>query len=196
MAGGRKAMVTIGTDGVIDYVQMPDGQKFALGPVSVLRLITGVSESIRIAKRSLDSFLANNQVMMSVDLDRLWSLLPFQRARFSSANPLIRGSDHSPPSTENPMIKSASYDTFSAHVELAEDIVAKVAATDEVIDQLVAAGKRFNASAAKQDLHKIASRVAEIAQNVDLAQPWVGNDLSALNEQADKIQSLFPMSVK
>ena len=94
------------------------------------------------------------------------------------------------------MIKSASYDTFSAHVELAEDIVAKVAATDEVIDQLVTAGKRFDAARAKQDLHRIASRVAEIAQNVDLAQPWVGNDLTALNEQADKIQSLFPTSVK
>lgn len=188
-------MVTIGTDGVIDYVQLPDGHKYALGPVSVLRLISGVAPSIRGAKRSLDDFLANKQVMMSVDLDKLWSLLPFERARFSSTNPLMKGSDHSP-RTEKPMIKSASYDTFSAHVELAEDIVSKVAATDEVIDQLVLAGKRFDAARAKQDLHKIASRVAEIAQNVDLAQPWVGNDLAALSDQADKIQSLFPTSVK
>lgn len=189
-------MVIIGTDGVVDFVQMSDGQKFMLGPVSVLRLITGVSKSKGLAKKSLDTFLTNKQVMMAVDLDRLWSLLPFQRARYSSTNPLMRGSDHSPELTENPMIKSASYDTFSAHVEIAEDIVAKVAATDEVIDQLVTAGKRFDAARAKQDLHKIASRVAEIAQNVDLAQPWVGNDLSELADQAAKIQSLFPTSVE
>ena len=89
------------------------------------------------------------------------------------------------------MLKTASYDTFTANVETAEDIVAKVAATDEAIDRLMTAGKRFDSVRAKQDLHKIASRVAEIAQNVDLAQPWVGNDLADLSKRATEIHGLF-----
>jgi hypothetical protein len=189
MPSGRKAMVIIGTDGFVDYVQMPDGQKFMLGPVSVLRMITSLTPA-RACRRAVTTFLADKQVMLSVDLDHMWSLLPFHRARYSSTNPLMGRANHSP-LLENTMIKSASYDTFSAHVELAEDIVAKVAATDEAINRLVAAGKRFNAAKAKQDLHKIASRVAEIAQNVDLAQPWVGNDLSDLSAKASEIQGLF-----
>lgn len=198
-------MITVGTDGVVDYVQLPpDGQKFMLGPVSVLKLITCLTPA-RVLRKALNSFLSDKQVMLSVDIDHMWSLLPFRRARYSSVwasilpiarrgetstNPLMGRVNHGA-MLENTMIKQASYDTFSAHVELAEDIVAKVAATDEAIDRLVAAGKRFNASKAKQDLHKIASRVAEIAQNVDLAQPWVGNDLSDLSTKATEIQSLF-----
>jgi hypothetical protein len=187
-------MVTFGTDGFVDFVQMPDGQKYTLGPVSVLKLVSNLTRSARVARQTLDSFLRDKQVMMAVDLDRLWSLLPFKRSRYSSTNPLMGRPNHRPSALENTMLKSASYDTFAAHVELAEEIVAKVAATDEAVNRLVAAGKRFNSVRAKQDLLKIASRVAEIAQNVDLAQPWVGNDLSDLAAKASEIQSLFPTS--
>ena len=87
--------------------------------------------------------------------------------------------------------KQASFETFMANAELAEDIVAKIAAADETIDRLVQEGKRFNSVQAKEDLHKIASKVAEIAQNVDLAHPWVSNDLEDLSQSANKIYGLF-----
>lgn len=183
------AMVTVGTDGVVDYVQVPDGQKFMLGTVSVLRLITGVAKSHRSARVALEEFVANGKTMLSVDLDRMWELLPFRRARYSSTNPFMLGWDHSP---EEPEMKTASYDTLIAHVEMAEDIVTKVAETDLNIDRLVAEGKRFDAARAKSDLLKIASRVAELAEHVDLAQGWVGNDLAELHVQASEIHGLFP----
>jgi hypothetical protein len=41
------------------------------------------------------------------------------------------------------------------------------------------------------DLHKLASRVTEIAQNVDLAYPWVSNDLMELSKKASEIHGLF-----
>jgi hypothetical protein len=189
----RTAMVTFGTDGFVDYVQVPDGQRYMLGPVSVLRLITGLV-STRTARTALKEFVGSHRVMLSVDLDRMWEMLPFRRARFSSvANPLMSGPDRQARciETENPMLKIASYDTFTANVELAEDIVAKVAATDEAIERLRTAGKRFDSVRAKSDLHKIASRVAEIAQNVDLAQPWVSNDLADLSNMASEIHGLF-----
>lgn len=194
---GRVAMVTFGTDGFVDYVQVPDGQKFMLGPVSVLKLIMGLAP-LRVAKQALRQFVDERQVMLSVDLDRMWALLPFQRARFSSTNPLMGRPDRNTPrarlgETENQAaMKTASYDTFTAHVELAEDIVAKVAATNDAIDRLVTAGKKFDSVRAKADLHKIASRVAEITQNVDLAQPWVGSDLADLSKRANEIHGMFP----
>lgn len=191
----RKAMVTIGTDGVVDYVQVPEGQKFTLGPVSVLRLITGLVSSRRVARQALDEFLSKKQVMVSVDLDQMWAMLPYNRARYSSTNHLMGSADHSQPADqENQMPKNASYESFTENVEMAEDIVAKIAATNTTIDRLVAAGRKFNASRAKGDLMKIASRVEEITQNVDLAQPWVGADLAELSKKACEIYNLFPVS--
>jgi hypothetical protein len=144
------------------------------------------------ARKALQEFTSTGQVMLSVDLDRMWGMLPFQRARYSSspANPLMGLVDR-PVEMENYMPKTASYDTFSANMDLAEGIVTKVAATDEIIERLKKAGKRFDSVRAKADLHRIASRVTEIAQNVDLAQPWVGTDLSDLSKRADAIHELF-----
>lgn len=187
MPNERKAVVTVGTDGFVDYVQVPDGQKFMLGPVSVLRLITGAAKNARSARVALQEFLANGKAMLSVDLDQMWELLPFRRARYSSTNPFMPAWDH-----EETAMRIASYDTLIAHAEMAEDIVSKVAETDSRIEGLVAKGKRFDAVRAKQDLHRIAARVLDIAQNVDLAQGWVGEDLAELSAQANAIHGLFP----
>jgi len=185
--GARMGMVTVGTDGVVDYVQVPDGQRYMLGPVSVLRLIVGSTKSARSARIALDEFLANGKAVVSVDLDRMWDLLPFRRARYSSTNPFIEWDSH----TLEAEMRTASYDNLISNVEMAEDIVTKVAETDATIDRLVAAGKRFDSVRAKADLLKIASRVADITANVDLAHGWVGEDLSELSSQADAIQGLF-----
>jgi len=250
------ALVTIGTDGFVDWVQPSDGQKFMLGSISPLALITGLVP-IRTAKAALKEFLENKQVMLSVDLEKMWKLLPFKRARYSSThNSFVSNSsyrvitsgetkmdaeiktaieqqvaqiereikdlqasgmpknmlasqvetlkgmishikapspygDQSKNKTYYGLGKTASYDTFMANTEMAENVITKVAATDETIDRLVSEGKKFDSTRAKMDLHKLASRVTEIAQNVDLAYPWVGNDLADLSKRADEIHGLF-----
>ena len=84
-----------------------------------------------------------------------------------------------------------SYKTFRSNTELAETIVARVAATHDIVEKLVTAGKKFDSPRVKQDLHKIASSVGEIARDVDLAQPWVRGDLDKLATEADRIHGLF-----
>lgn len=84
-----------------------------------------------------------------------------------------------------------SYTTFQANTELAETIVARVAATHDIVEKLVTAGKKFDSPRAKQDLHRIASSVSEMARDVDLAQPWVRGDLDKLATEADRIHGLF-----
>lgn len=177
---GQRALVTFGTDGFVDYLQMPDGGRFSLGPVSVLRMITGLAKGRR-AKQALDEFLAAKHVLLAVDVERMWSLLPFRRARFSSANSLMR-----------PAFRAAMRsDPLTEHVELAEKIVAKVASTGARIDRLERDGKRFDADRARQDLHRIASRVTTIARDTDMAQPWVREELNELNRRASYMTYLF-----
>lgn len=87
--------------------------------------------------------------------------------------------------------KEASYEVLADNSNLAETIIQQVAETSETIDRLVTAGRRFNADKALEDLHTITARVTEILANVDLAQPWVANDLNALAKQASHIHGLF-----
>jgi len=269
----RKALVTIGTDGFVDYVQVPDGQRHMLGSVSVLSLIAALTP-LRHVRAALDEFLANKQVMLSVDLDKMWSMFPYHRARYSSTNPLIGEGDRTQLFSEKENVmspqeifvaqlasleeqvaaferqakiasgatesvsnarvallqglvanlrlaalppeflkniekkkeeakddkkdddkkdekKEASYEAFKSNTELAEGIVATVSATDEAINRLMSAGKKFNSVRAKADLHKIASQVTDIARDVDMAQDWVTKDLTELSKRASEIHNLF-----
>jgi hypothetical protein len=77
-------LVTFGTDGSKDWVRTPEGQKFALGPVSVLTLVSRLSRNSKTARRALDEFLKTGEVLMAVDDDRLWSLLAPIRARWAA----------------------------------------------------------------------------------------------------------------
>lgn len=87
--------------------------------------------------------------------------------------------------------KMASFDAFKANSELAEVIVAKVGEADQKIDRLVQAGRKFDVTRAKGDLYKIATKVAEIAESVDLAEPWIRGDLQKLATEAARIHKLF-----
>lgn len=174
---------------MVDYVQTPDGQKHMLGPVSVLRLVTGLVKP-RLARKALQEFTESNRTMVSVDLDQMWALLPYRRARYSSTEKGIQQPKNA--ETEKSMEKVASYSTFTSNIGLAEEIIEKLAETHQTIERLAAAGKKFDSTRAKGDLHKIAARVTEIAQDVDLAQPWISNDLEALYKRASEIHDLFP----
>lgn len=332
----RKAIVTIATDGLRDFVVLPDGERLLLGPVSVLKFVTSLSPLTH-ARKVLNGFNTAGSAMLTVDLEEMAELLKPVVARWSSAHPtpvdpLIYSTDrtstraegrqimadaktllerlgqiegtvtlldkrasesliapklheqlrsmvgglhfYSPgdqsknnswytgggkvdtadgntalpssathatalgtkvetaaapsstpvnapkpstsqvnapePSTANvyapktaadaapqaaapasQLSSTPSYDNFKQNTLLAENIIETVETTGQKVDALVTAGRKFNASAAKGDLFAIASQVTEILNNVDLAQPWVRNDLTALADKANRIHTLF-----
>lgn len=87
--------MTIGSDGVTDWIKT-EGQRFNLGPVSALRLVSGLVPRSQ-AKRVLDTFLSGKEAQLSVDPDKMWTLLAPHRARWSAdvsssiITPLLRG---------------------------------------------------------------------------------------------------------
>ena len=94
-----------------------------------------------------------------------------------------------PKEVTHPMGKSAA--VLNSNADVAEEILSKLATTSDKIDALVAAGRPFNASKAQYDLHKIASEVHNLLANVDLAEPWVANDLAEVATKAARIHDLF-----
>lgn len=87
--------------------------------------------------------------------------------------------------------KVASFDALQENSALAEGILQQVTTTEERIDQLVTAGRKFNAAKAKLDLHEVSSKLSSLLQDVDMAQPWVKNDLGKLAARATEIHDLF-----
>lgn len=84
----RRQLVTIGTDGLSDWVQPPDGVKYMLGPISMLKFVTelGTGGSYG-ARKTLDEFIKNGTSMLMVDPDLMWELLKPHRARWTSVTP-------------------------------------------------------------------------------------------------------------
>lgn len=279
----RKALVTVSTDGLRDFVTLPSGERKVLGTISVLKFVTELTPHIRLARQILNQFLKTGEALFTIDLDRMEELLAPRRARWSSISSLMSPPDRTstardmemadtnspdallqqlgkleetvtaldkhasggliapklhaelralvgsislpnfgdqskndafdnlgkpkvdtvpeggytpPASVTHPKMASApattpSVDALQANSTLADNILSTVEQTDEKIDQLVTAGRKFNASKAKNDLFVIASKVAEILNNVDLAEPWVQQDLTHLSDEANKIHSLF-----
>ena len=95
-----------------------------------------------------------------------------------------------PPSTPEP-----SFQNLKANTKLAEDTLSQVEQTLSKVDALVTAGRKFNASRAKSDLHRVAADVNEIISHVDLAQPWVRKDLQGLADRSAHLFGLFPAKV-
>ena len=273
---GKLVTVTLESDGVCDYVRLPSGERYNLGPVSVLRLVASLVTDRRRGRLAIENFNRSGKAVVPLDPDAMLAFLapkPTRRAAFK--DPLIPSlhwtpstsmegrnmSDHKrildlrlshiehairemntrvasgasvpsalhttvhraavslpdfgdqsknkayynlgepkvdtvedggwtpPPAVTHPMGKSAA--VLNANANVAEEILSKLATTSDKIDALTAAGRRFNAAKAQYDLHKIATEVHEILSNVDLAEPWVANDLAAVATKAAKIHDLF-----
>jgi hypothetical protein len=84
-----RTLITIGTDGLADWVRTPDGSKHNLGSVSVLSLVHKLSRDTRHAKAALDAFLRDGEAMIQVSEDQLWELLAPKRARWASDGSFI-----------------------------------------------------------------------------------------------------------
>lgn len=98
-------LVTIGTDGLRDWVQTADGQKFSLGPVSVLSFVARLVRSSRTAQKALHQFLKVGGALVTVDDDQMWSLLAPAQSRWA-AGPFM------PPSLGDPSPRKPSMSTI------------------------------------------------------------------------------------
>lgn len=78
-----RLLVTVGTDGFTDWVQLPDGSKLSLGPVSVLKFVSKLATG-REAQQALDGFLAEREAMLRVDETQMWELLAPRRRRWAA----------------------------------------------------------------------------------------------------------------
>ena len=314
----RRAIVTIGTDGLRDFVTLPGGQRMMLGTVSILRFVTELTP-LKFARRVLDAFNKGGSAVVTVDLDAMGELLKPHVSRWGTTgaftSSLIPHADRTSmregpamadaktllerlgkiegvvtlldkhasgqliapklhqelrslvgglhfydpgdqskndswyidsapkvdtadgnvklpanathshalsvkpeeaststtsvyapePSTKPVHAKTASegapvaapaaaqpsLESLKGNTTLADSILNTVEETNTKVEALVTAGRKFNAAKAKEDLYAIASRVTEIVNNVDLAQPWVAKDLTALDQQAKYIHGLF-----
>jgi hypothetical protein len=143
---GNRLLVTIGTDGVTDWVSTPDGQKFNLGAVSALNLVSRAVQK-GLAKHVLKEFNRHGEVMASVDEDKLWELLAPKRARWSSDV----SSSMAFHKSESSQRKESTMNTLSDDIQAIERHVA-------ALDQ-AASRKAINLSEGVQHLVKLANKI-------------------------------------
>lgn len=288
---GRTKNVIISTDGLRDFVQLPEGVKLILGPISMAKLVATCVTNRAMARRALDEFLKHGEAMIAIDLDKFETLVQPKRARWSSTDPSIPrerripsipegmhmsqvkmasaeqivaldsrialieqqvslvnklaaaklptatavtslremvGGLHfynpgdqskndawnitAPPKVEevdgkplslpaevtNPkmatdavVVEGAGVEALNVNATIAEGILSTLSETNDRIDTLVTAGRKFNAAKAKEDLHKIGTSVQTILTDMDLAMPYVKADLEKLATEAASIHGLF-----
>jgi hypothetical protein len=74
-------LTTIGTDGVIDYVEFPDGVRYALGAVSVLDLLRHMFRGHSSFHSMLDEFNKTREVFVSMDPVKFFEFLRTKKVR-------------------------------------------------------------------------------------------------------------------
>lgn len=78
-----KSLVTVGTDGFRDYVEISDGRTLNLGSVSVLKLVATLVKSPALCRLALDTFLREGRATIQADISQLEELLKPKRARWA-----------------------------------------------------------------------------------------------------------------
>ncbi len=79
--------VTLGSDGVVDYVETADGVRYSLGPVSILQVVRALVSGTSRQKQVLNRINRGGMALVSLDIDQLFEML---RPRpYRNASPLI-----------------------------------------------------------------------------------------------------------
>jgi hypothetical protein len=102
--------VSISTDGLRDFVTLPNGLKVMVGQVGMAKIVAECSRGGRDARRALDEYLKNGEAMLPLDLDRLAELTAPPKNRFAGVEiPSIPPQDRAstPPGRARVMDKSA-----------------------------------------------------------------------------------------
>jgi hypothetical protein len=82
---GAQKTVSISTDGLRDFVTLPDGVKVMVGQVGMAKLVAECCRNGREARRALDEYLKHGEAMIALDLDRLAELTAPPKARWTLA---------------------------------------------------------------------------------------------------------------
>lgn len=104
---------------------------------------------------------------------------------------LVKSIGKAPSGQSNNRAFYASVDVLETNAKIAEDILNKIDATRTTVERLATEGRKFNASAARMDLHVLASTVHSILTDTDLAMSYVTADLKAVADRMDHIHGLF-----
>lgn len=150
----HKQLVTIGTDGLSDWVQTPDGVKHMLGPISVLKFVTELGTGgAHAARKTLDEFIKGGTSMLTIDPDRMWELLKPHRARWTSANPSIPTPIRTPSSMKEGRTEVRAMADI-AEQSLKDAITNQVARIEAQIATLQTNVKEASPGSITQDLQK------------------------------------------
>lgn len=200
-------LVTVGTEGPIDYLEYPDGRRETLGRVSVLEVIS-LSSSNR--DKALKEFEANGRCMVNVrEPSKLQEYLekgrfPMRRslrvrlAAIQSAadeiqEALSQGQDVPTPlvdqlqeATEQFTQECGQCSSTAGDLKAAEQTLALLQRTASKIDRLETRGKRFRADRARMDIHTLASQASAYVKG------HRGIDIQAVKRDAVRVARLFP----
>jgi hypothetical protein len=86
---GKLTTVTIGTDGQVDYVELPTGCRYALGSMSILSLVSKLVPGQRNQRMALEAYNKEGQATVPLDVDRMFELLAPKRQTRLAGSPLI-----------------------------------------------------------------------------------------------------------
>jgi hypothetical protein len=123
-----------------------------------------------------------------------------EQARFEEGKPADPTENMSPEDAEEwekqndehkDQFKAASVQNLNRNASLVEHTLSRVTATGQKIDQLEAAGKRFDSVRAREDLSRVASVLRDLVASADLAQPYVTTEVQKIARQAAKLADLF-----
>lgn len=128
---GRIKTVIISTDGLRDFVTLPDGVRLILGTVSMSRLVATCVSDRKSARVALDAFLEQGEAMVAIDLDKFEALVQPRRSRWSSI-PLVsreRRTQSIPegtPMTQAKMASATQVATLNNQIGLVEHQLAQI----------------------------------------------------------------------
>jgi len=197
MAG--RTLVTVGSNGVTDWVKTPDGQSFNLGPVSVLRFISKLVGRSQ-AKRALDTFLASGETMLSVDEDLMWAILTPRRAIFTAhVSPSMAPQDRKGETMSTIVDDLTAIETHIAALnEAASKKASNLSSGVEILFKMANKIKSPNQSKNQTyynlgapDVYEVGDKTAGLSFDVFQANTDLANTIIAKSEETvEKIQKL------
>ena len=137
-----RVLVTLGTDGFTDWVQLPAGDRLNLGTISVLKLVASLAPSKRAARVALDAFLKEGEALVSVDEDRMWALFEPKRALWASDDGPFMAPDQRTANREDVMSLHENLTKLETHIQALNKAaanklpVAKMAEGHEILTRL------------------------------------------------------------
>lgn len=148
-----RTLVTLGTDGTNNWVQIPTGEKLSLGTLSPLDFVSKLSSGPVEARRVLNAFNGAGSAVVGVDMDRMWVLFRPNRTRWAGGpRSLDDGSFMASPS-----MKPANQQTERSMATIFEDLNA-VEKHVEALKKQASEGKK----ATKEDLEGLVRLAGKI----------------------------------